>query len=482
MLDVVSAPVKQTECWHQVTQQKEGDAAHNHRVKGGGRSQVQASQNGHPERRKQVCVQGNSQVGVNDRQILGEGQAVVSAERPAQSGLPSVRRNGASNTGEQHQRTQAKGADLVLKCLVKNVKNGQAGTVVDDQVQVGDAEEHGDGVGQGGNQPNGDRSQDSNGNDSVGLVDLLGQVRGRVETGETPVGVDQPDNERNSGRLPSGVVLEVHENEVGRVVVVSSAHQDGDENDRVREQRGVQGAVGDHGQVLSVAVEYDKESVDELVHHEELPGLGVVRWVGQLPKGQNGLCKRQSHGGTGENGPDPSQGPTQVSQERRVLSWGQHSRPHVLATSGRDGGGELGEGDTNAVGDECNDDDTVHNQQRTTGLDTGDKRRRNTVPRVGEAETDSQYGPNGESSLQVSHNGASGGGQVKSLLGVGGRLAEEGVMLLLCIHCVAYGSRECLDVSSFFRMRSDMRWEFSTIYTWGTPCPAHRGTSENVIV
>lgn len=233
MLDVVSASVKKTAGWHHVTQQKEGDTANHHRVEGGGGSQVQAAQNGNNQGREQVGVQWNSQVRVNNGEVLGEWQTVVSAERPAQSSLPCVGGDGTTSTGKQHQGTQTKRTGFALKSLVEDVENRHSSTVVDDSVQVSDTEKHGDGVGQCSGQTDGHGSQNGDWDDSISLMDLLSQVGGRVETGETPVGVDQTNNECNTGALPASVVLEVHEHEVGRVVVASGADQHSDQNDGV---------------------------------------------------------------------------------------------------------------------------------------------------------------------------------------------------------------------------------------------------------
>lgn len=327
-----------------------------------------------------MCVQWNTQVGVNDGQVLRERQTVVTTERPTQTSLPSVSRNGATASGKEKQRAQAKCSGLVVKSLVVDVHDGQPGTVVDDLVQVSNTEEHGDGVRQCSDKANGHGTQNGNRNDAVSTVDFFSQVRGRIKTRETPVRVDQTNNEGDSSRVPAGVVLEVCEDKRRSVVVSTRTHQHRDGDHHVGEQRDVQCGVGDIRQVFTKAVEQDQEKVDQLVCDEEFPRFGDVIWVGQVPETHEHLSNTESHGCTCKKRTSPGQRSTQVSQETGVFSRRQHSGPYVLASSTRNGTGKFRQGNTNEVRDTCNDDDTINDHQRTSRLDACDQRCRNTEP------------------------------------------------------------------------------------------------------
>lgn len=442
MADVVTAAVQQASGRNQVTQQQERDTAGDHGIEGSIGNQVKASQHGHPERREQVCVQRNTELGVHSGQVLGKGQAVVSGERPAQAGLPSVTGDGTAAGGQENKKTEAEGASFVAQGLEIDVQDGHSRTVVNDVAQVVDGKKHGDGVGERSHETNGHRAQDGNGDVGGRGVGFLGQVGGRVQAGKTPVGVDQTDDECNASGRPPGGIIKLDKHKVGALVVAARAHQHRDGDNDVGEKRGVQGAIGDGGEGLSVAVEQDQKQVDELVDDEKLPLLGDVVRVLEHPECHDFIGNTERHGRRGEERPGPRKRATKVSQETRVLARRQHPGPHVLSASQGNGRAHFRQGNANTVGNKCDDDDTVDDEHGTSGLDSGDQRRGDTKPRVGEPEPDAENGPHGKSPLELALAGRGNDGDAffEALVQLGLERHGSGVSVRQCTGIGSVGS------------------------------------------
>ena len=100
-----------------------------------------------------------------------------------------------SDPGRHNQTFQRDRARLTNQRLIKEGQNGNAGFGVEQLLQVVDAEEHRYGIKPGGHEANGDGPHDRNGNRPLRVSYFLRHVRGAVETGKGPIGIDQPDDE-----------------------------------------------------------------------------------------------------------------------------------------------------------------------------------------------------------------------------------------------------------------------------------------------
>lgn len=141
--------------------------------------------------------------------------------------------------------------------------------------------------------------------------------------------------------------------------------------------------------------------MQDLEADKDVPSLGDELRVGQSVH----TDKLRSHGEccrrTGEHGPGVGKGPAEVCGESLVLLWRELERPVELAARVWVGRGELAERDADADGNTGDDDDTVDDHHGSTGGDTRDHGGGDTEPGVGEAETDTEDGPQREGLSQV---------------------------------------------------------------------------------
>ena len=272
MLDPVAAVPPQTEHGDGIGHVQQRDARSHHAVERSRRTQIQQAQGADDEAAHAVRDQRHVERVVHLRQPLVAGQAAVACKRPAQAGLPGVAGDLAAHARDNKQGFQHDGAGLVAQGLVVEVQDGHAGRRVDQLIQVLDTEEHRDAVRPRSHEPDAHRRHDGDRDVFLRLRDFLGQMRRRVETGEDPVRVDQPDDEGHAIRRPPGRIDEVAE-DVLRAGVGVGAGGHRDQDHQVGDQGDVQGRLCDGGERLADAVEEEAEEVDQLVRDDDVPGL-----------------------------------------------------------------------------------------------------------------------------------------------------------------------------------------------------------------
>lgn len=103
--------------------------------------------------------------------------------------------NLASYPGRHDQAFQRDRTPLASQRLIKEGQNWNAGAGVEQSLKIVNAEEHRHGIKPGGHEANGHRPHDRNWNRSLRTGYFLRHVRGAVETGKRPIGVDQSDDE-----------------------------------------------------------------------------------------------------------------------------------------------------------------------------------------------------------------------------------------------------------------------------------------------
>ena len=134
----------------------------------------------------------------------------------------------APDTGGNDQALEYNRTGLVDERLVEELQNRNQRRRVEDVVKVVETEKHGDRVEPGGDEANGHGAHDGNGNHLFRARNFLGHEGGAVETGKSPVGVDQTHDECNAARGPARVVDKGRKDKFG-ILVRGSFGRDDDE-------------------------------------------------------------------------------------------------------------------------------------------------------------------------------------------------------------------------------------------------------------
>lgn len=219
-------------------------------------------------------IQRHIQPGMHAGQPAMPRHTAIARKAPAQATLPRVAGDETAQAREDDEALERNRAgSAVIQRAKENLEDGDAGGRGADVGKVADnGEEDGDGEEPAGDEADGDGAHDGNGHHFLRTVDFLGEMRGAVETGESPVCVDEADDEGDAVFAPAGVVDEGGEDEA-RVLVGGCYGGDGDEDDEEGDERGPERGVADTRQNLAVAVEEEAEEVRELVGKEDVPGF-----------------------------------------------------------------------------------------------------------------------------------------------------------------------------------------------------------------
>lgn len=156
---------------------------------------------------------------------------------------------------------------------MEEFEDGHTRRRVNERLEVAKAEEHGDDVEPRGGETDGHSAHDGDRDGPLGLRDLFSHMRRAVQTGKHPVGVDQAHEVGQAVGAPSGRVDKRRENELG-VLMSGRPSGDRDQNDRKRDERGVERDGCYLGKHLAHAIEKIGEEVDDLVCHDRMPGFG----------------------------------------------------------------------------------------------------------------------------------------------------------------------------------------------------------------
>lgn len=166
--DVVTALLEKQDNRDGIRDVQQDDAGGDHRVESSGRSQVEETEDTDDDTGHGVSVPGDSETGVNLGPQGRTGKTTVTGKGPAQTCLPGVACNLASETGEADQELHKSSAGNGTGSLVVQLKNGSPGGGVDEALQVVDGEEHGNGVKERSKETNGDGTDDSERNVALG--------------------------------------------------------------------------------------------------------------------------------------------------------------------------------------------------------------------------------------------------------------------------------------------------------------------------
>lgn len=272
VLDVVAALQEEEDGGDIVGNVKKDNAGGDHRVEGGGRSNVEQAEQTDEEAGEGVRNKGNTELGVNLGPVPAAGETAITGKGPHKAGLPGVTGNLAAQSSQDNHGHENSGTGLGAESLVVELEDGNQSGSVDELAQVLHGKEHGDGVQERGGEANSQGAHDGNGDNTLRLCNLLSEMGSRVQAREGPVGVDETNNKGNATRLPSSLVRKVGENKLG-VLLGRGLCEDGDGDDN----EGCQGDIDEEGanlgEDLSVAVEEPGDKVEDLVGNKDLPSL-----------------------------------------------------------------------------------------------------------------------------------------------------------------------------------------------------------------
>ncbi len=179
--------------------------------------------------------------------------------------------NHAADSGGNDQPFEHDRPGLHAEGLVVELQDGNSGEGGEQTVEVLHAEEHGHGVEPRRHEADGDGSHDGDRDHPLGPMNLLRHVCGTVEAGKGPIRVDQANDKGDAVRSPAGVVDEVGEDEFG-FLMSGRLGRDDDHDDEEGDQRGVKRSAGNGGENLAVAIEDEREGIDDLISYEHVPG------------------------------------------------------------------------------------------------------------------------------------------------------------------------------------------------------------------
>lgn len=100
------------------------------------------------------------------------------------------------------------GAAFVSQCLMEEFQHGYPSYGCRHQLEVSQAEEHGDDEAKGRDEADGYGPHDGDRDHFFRAMHFLGQMNGRVEAGKSPIDIDEANDDGNAVLSPSSIIDE----------------------------------------------------------------------------------------------------------------------------------------------------------------------------------------------------------------------------------------------------------------------------------
>jgi hypothetical protein len=185
---------------HEVRQTGQLHEASDESAEGGGRAEVDASQDGNNTTAHQGGVEGVLELGVDVAEPVGEGGGTIARNGPQGTTGGNIAASGSDQSGQESHNQKTQGTTTSSSSLVVDLGKREVVGAVADRIHVMDGVEDGDHVEDTGQETNSHLGQHSLGNVTARLGDLLSQVR-RTVRGTNRVGTVQHAHDEHEALL-----------------------------------------------------------------------------------------------------------------------------------------------------------------------------------------------------------------------------------------------------------------------------------------